>query len=168
MPKFKTTIIFFSAVAVLVIILGIITKLNQAKNESGDAATENQEDRSFIEVSGVRIFIEIADTPEKQQEGLSGREVLGENEGMLFIFSSKDTRPSFWMKGMLIPLDFIWIDDNRVIQVHKNVQPPKPDTPERELQVLAPEYPIDYVLEVNAGFVEKNNVQVGDNIKLNF
>lgn len=61
--------------------------------------------------------VELARTPEEQQQGLMFRETLDEEYGMLFIFSVSKLH-SFWMKNTLIPLDMVWIDDQlKVVQV---------------------------------------------------
>ena len=39
-----------------------------------------------ITVGDKKYKVEIADTPEKQEKGLMGRESLPENQGMLFIY----------------------------------------------------------------------------------
>src|ERR1044071_5405536 len=58
-----------------------------------------------------QVLVEIADTDQKRSLGLGGRASLAPDAGMLFIMPQRK-KPTFWMKGMLIPLDFIWIDGN--------------------------------------------------------
>ena len=52
--------------------------------------------------------MDLADTPEKRFQGLSGREILEEGTGMLFVFQ-EERQHTFWMKDMRFPLDMIWI-----------------------------------------------------------
>ena len=49
-------------------------------------------------VNKVKLKVEVADTPDKHARGLMFRNHLGENEGMLFIFPTEETR-NFWMKN---------------------------------------------------------------------
>ena len=70
------------------------------------------------------------------------------------------------MKDMVIPIDIIWIDDNTVVEINSDIQPPDPGTEDNDLIMYIPDQPIDYVLEVNAGFSETNDLQVGDNVSL--
>jgi uncharacterized protein len=112
------------------------------------------------------VTIEIADTPEKQQRGLSYRESLEESAGMLFSFNAP-TRPAFWMFEMKFPLDMIWIRDNSIVFIHENVPAPTSGTPDSELPVYQPPVDIDSILEVNAGWVKKNGIVVGDSVKMN-
>ena len=59
----------------------------------------------------INVTVEIADSYEEHKVGLSNRELLDENTGMLFIFSYPKTL-SFWMKDTFIPLDIMYIDEN--------------------------------------------------------
>ena len=70
------------------------------------------------------------------------------------------------MKGMLIPIDIIWINDGKITQITKEVQPPAEGTADRELPLLIPDGLVDYVLEVAGGFSEKNKVGVGTAVDL--
>jgi uncharacterized membrane protein (UPF0127 family) len=87
------------------------------------------------------------------------RKSLSDNQGMLFVFEREDSY-SFWMKNMLIPLDIIWIDkDKRIVDIKTDVLPCKDSC-----QGIMPQENSRYVLEVNAGFVEKNKVRIGDKV----
>jgi len=108
-----------------------------------------------MSVGNERVEIEIAQTPDARNQGLSGRESLGENSGMLFIFESPDAY-GFWMKDMKFPLDFIWIKDGKVIEITPNVGFRDQTT------IYTPKSAVDSVLEVNAGWASKNGIKVGD------
>ena len=106
----------------------------------------------------VYIAVEIADTPQARQTGLSGREMLGENTGMLFVHENPGIQ-GYWMRGMRFPLDFVWLDDDmRVVGVEENI------SPETYPEVFYSPNPVRFVLETNAGWVEKNNILIGDKI----
>ncbi len=109
---------------------------------------------AHLSIAGQTITAEIAKTASKRAKGLSGRESLGENEGMLFIFD-RIGKPSFWMYGMRFPLDFIWIRGDEIRDI-------TPSVPENYPALLNPREEIDKVLEVNAGFIEKYNIRIGD------
>ena len=72
------------------------------------------------------------------------------------------------MKDMLIPIDIIWISENRIVDMHKNIPAPDLETPYANLLLYTPEEAINYVLEVNAGFVEQNNFNIGDTVEIRF
>lgn len=111
---------------------------------------------NIVKIGNVELKVKIADSPQERSKGLSGISSLPENEGVFFVFAEKDTTPSFWMKDMLIPLDIIWINDGKIVKIDKNVPISDPN------KLYSPSQPIDYVLEVNAGFSDKNGLEVGD------
>jgi hypothetical protein len=122
-----------------------------------------------IEIGGQIVKVELATTPFEHKRGLSGRDRIEENSGMLFIFDKPGKYP-FWMKDMKFAIDIIWIESvhadpryEKILYIKKDVQPesypktfgPGPDDGYAE-----------YVLEVNAGFSDKNNLKVGDIVML--
>jgi uncharacterized membrane protein (UPF0127 family) len=129
--------------------------------------SSTKEQKSTVIIRGIEIVVDIAETNEEIIQGLSGRKSLGVNEGMLFLFES-NSMLSFWMKDMLIPIDIIWIADNSIVDIHKNIPAPDAETPYANLPLYTPEKPINYVLEVNAGFAEQNNFNVGDTVIIRF
>lgn len=120
----------------------------------------SKEKQGKIVIKEQEFNVEIADNPMKRSRGLSGRKNLEMNEGMLFLFSRAGYQ-SFWMKGMLIPVDIIWIKDNAIVGFEKNVQP-EPGVKQGQLNVYSPPEPVDKVLEVSAGIVERLDIQVGE------
>ncbi|MFZ2149773.1 MAG: DUF192 domain-containing protein [Minisyncoccia bacterium] len=102
------------------------------------------------------VVVDVALSNEKLQKGLSGREGLGEDEGMLFVFENPGRYP-FWMKDMNFPIDIIWIgEDLKVVYVKDNA------TPGSYPESFDPGIDAKYVLEVVAGFSEKNNLKPGN------
>jgi uncharacterized protein len=113
--------------------------------------------------AGERCFnVEIAKTWTQREIGLMNREKLEKDRGMLFVFDKEDIYP-FWMKNTLIPLDMIWIGDNsNVVFISKNVQPCK----SLICPSIVPSSKAKYVLEINAGIVDKIGLKVGDELKV--
>ncbi len=92
-----------------------------------------------------------------------GRDSLDNDQGMLFIFPG-ETSPSFWMLGMLIPLDIVWIDGGlNVVGVTANV-PPHSGSSSPTLYL--PPQPVRYVLEVNAGIADELGIGPGSVVEL--
>jgi len=102
--------------------------------------------------------VELATTAQEMSLGLMHRKHMARDKGMLFIFYKSAIQP-FWMKNTLISLDMIWMDHARfVVHIEENVPPCTGDpcpryTPSREAL---------YVLELNAGEVERIGLQLGD------
>ena len=113
-------------------------------------------------VGDTTIAVEIADTPAKRTQGLSGRDNLSADQGMLFLFESKDYW-EFWMKQMKFPIDIIWISGDTVAGVTENIPPPTQGVP---LTIYRPPEPVDKVLEVRAGFVYLNHISLGTHVEL--
>ena len=109
-----------------------------------------------VTINDYELEIEIVRTPEEQARGLSGRESLEENAGMLFVYD-QPTTPSFWMKEMNFPIDIIWIgNDRRIVDISENI------APETFPRLFRPRAPVQYVLETNAGWAKSHNISVGD------
>lgn len=104
-----------------------------------------------------KLNIEIADTDYEIQTGLMYRNSMQPNQGMLFVFD--DVREhSFYMKNTRIPLDLIYIDENKkIVSFQKNAKP-FDETP------LPSSVPVKYVLEVNAGTIDNLSIAIGDHI----
>jgi uncharacterized membrane protein (UPF0127 family) len=108
----------------------------------------------------VEVRVEVADGLFEKARGLMYRRVLGENRGMLFVYP-EEQELSFWMKNTRIPLSIAFIDSERRII---DIQDMKPLDDEPPSYVSAE--PVQYALEVNQGFFEKNGVKSGDRVEL--
>jgi hypothetical protein len=110
---------------------------------------------STVQLGGQTFAVRVADTPEKRQQGLSGTEPLGSNQGMLFVFETEDYH-GIWMKDMNYPIDIIWLGmDKTVVSVSRNVSPGTyPET-------FRPSEPARYVLELPAGAAQEHAITTG-------
>ncbi|MBM3257286.1 MAG: DUF192 domain-containing protein [Candidatus Liptonbacteria bacterium] len=118
-----------------------------------------------LRVGNRTYIVEIADTIPLRTQGLSGRDKLEEGHGMLFVFGSLGEHP-FWMKDMKFPLDFVWINGDRVVGTTERVPAPAPSSSILSLPNYHPPEPIDKMLEINAGEVAKWGIQVGDKVEI--
>lgn len=112
--------------------------------------------------------VELARTETERAKGLSNREVLAPNAGMLFIFDTPGEY-GFWMKDTFIPLDMIWISESKhIVHIEKNVQPSSDlTTYSNEINSEDGSDAALYVLELNAGEAEKNLFAIGDEVLIN-
>ncbi len=113
------------------------------------------------QIRGHVFTLDVAVTPQEKEQGLGYRQRLDENRGMLFIYDHQE-QYSFWMKGMNFPLDILWIRGKEIVDISKHVStgPPYPH--------ITPALPVDKVLEVNAGTVDKYGIRVGDHVTVQF
>lgn len=116
---------------------------------------------AVIDVKGHRITVELATTPETQATGLSGRESLPDDHGMLFIFPEAENQV-FWMKGMRIPLDMVFLRNGTIIRIVADVPLPGNGPP----RIVTSAEPADMVLELNAGAAAAYGLRVGDAINV--
>lgn len=105
---------------------------------------------------GVPLTLEVVQTPEEQRRGLSGRPILPEGHGMLFVYT-RDELYGFWMPDMHFSIDILWLNHKKEV-VHIAHRVPKDSYP----TVFRPDVPARYVLEVPAGWAEMNGIQKGD------
>ena len=108
-------------------------------------------DEASVRIGDVTYAVDMAVTPEERQQGLSGRETMAQDAGMLFVFEEEQPL-QFWMKDMRFPLDIIWIDSQcRLIDVAADVPTPPPNASNEEIPRVQSPLPAQYVLELNAG-----------------
>ncbi len=110
------------------------------------------------------INLEVAATPKAIMEGLMYRTSLAPDSGMIFLFNPPQ-KVKFWMYHTLIPLDMIFIYNQKVVKISANVPPCK-----SEVTSDCPTYPsgdgimVNEVIEVNANYCKDHNVKVGDTV----
>ena len=110
----------------------------------------------------VVVVVEVARTDEEKARGLSGREALLPDHGMLFVYEAP-TRPTIWMQGMRFSLDILWIKGGRVVDLVLGANPPSwGESP----PVFVPRQEAEYVLEVPAGFADRLGVRLNDPVRI--
>jgi uncharacterized membrane protein (UPF0127 family) len=115
-------------------------------------------DKYTLNIQGKELTVEVADTPQKRKKGLMYRNEMPADEGMIFFFGSEGDH-SIWMKNTYIPLDIIWVGaDKKIVHIESNVPPCEKDP----CKSYESKFPSKYVIEVNAGWVSKNKIEVGD------
>lgn len=153
----KTLVIICLAVAALAIgfsayVYGTaVLKVAPSKSKPLVAALSTEK----LMVGTAPLTVEVASTPAEQELGLSYRVSLAPESGMLFTFATP-SRQGFWMKGMNFPLDFIYTRAGAVVQLKENVSAAGIPVP------FFPDQDIDGVIEVNAGWISRHGIKVGD------
>ena len=119
-----------------------------------------------VTIGGASFTVDLADAPEKRFQGLSGREILEEGTGMLFVFQ-EERQHTFWMKDMRFPLDMIWITaECTIADIITDVPNPPPGQKNGALPTYSPSAPGTFVLELNAGVAAASGLQTGDQMTL--
>ncbi|HAR56996.1 MAG TPA: DUF192 domain-containing protein [Idiomarina baltica] len=113
------------------------------------------------------ITVEFADSMAQQARGLMQRTELGEYSGMLFRYPNQRPGGSgFWMYQTLIPLDIAYLAKDGSIVKTFTMMPCGSDDP-RQCRSYAPGEPYYNVLELNAGFLAKHDIRMGDRVHIN-
>lgn len=110
---------------------------------------------------GFVVQAELMRTPKEHARGLSGRKILEEGQGMLFVFPEPAPH-SFWMKDMRFSIDIVWLLKEKVVFVVERASLPTSEG----IPTFRPEVLADHVLELPAGSVEAHGIQVGTNLEL--
>lgn len=110
-----------------------------------------------LEIGAQKLKVETAVTQVEHRKGLMYRASLPEDHGMLFIYQ-KPTRLRFWMKNVSIPLDIGYFDKNGVL---REIYPMHPQT---LAAVESRSFELQFALEVNRGWFDRNGIRVGDQI----
>ena len=131
------------------------------------------------------LNLEHATSQKQISWGLMQRKHLAPNNGMLFHFG-KPRYAKMWSFNCFIDLSIAFLDENgRILEIHELKAYPEMMDPKRPVYSLkdikkyhyddpicrffrnkgvSSSLPASYALEVNAGWFEKNNINVGDKI----
>ncbi len=151
----KKVIIIYGALVLLILVIVVlrfrgINLLPNINIGGGNAS---------VTVGNDTFNVEIADEAKEREQGLSNREELSEDTGMLFIFEEKGEY-EFWMRDVNFPLDIIYISDNKIVDIMKNAKPQNTEI------IYKPQAPANYVLEINGGLSDKLEIEIGDEISI--
>jgi uncharacterized membrane protein (UPF0127 family) len=106
-----------------------------------------------LKIAKHTFLVEVANTDAGRSQGLMFRESMGENNGMLFVFS--ETAPhSMWMMNTYIPLSVAFLDEGGVIL---NIADMMPQT----VTAHHSAGPSKYAIEMNLGWFAARNIKPG-------
>lgn len=112
-----------------------------------------------VNVNGIQLSLEIAATPKARKCGLSGRNGLPPNNGMLFVLP--ESMPfAVWMKDTRLPLSVAFLDSSGRILSIGQMPPLRTDV------IYESPQPIRYAIEVNQGWFNEQDIRIGDVIEL--
>lgn len=158
---FKSQNYLFSIFIVITIVITFVFLIYKLKINT-NYITGNSVN-SYVVINNKEIKVEIMDSYDKHVQGLSDKPELDYDTGFLFEFQDKQMR-RFWMKNMHFPIDVIWIEDDKVVGVNKNCEP-EGEVPDKRYSSVIP---VNYVLEVNAGFSDEFDIKEGDFVEFNY
>ncbi|KKQ66763.1 MAG: hypothetical protein US86_C0003G0006 [Candidatus Daviesbacteria bacterium GW2011_GWA2_38_24] len=151
-------------IQVILLIIAVLGSMWYLFNESQLVGLSNSSSTpKQVKINNTVINIEVANSKDERAKGLSGRDSLSVDSGMLFLFE-KYGKYRFWMKDVKFPLDLIFIKDETIVDILENV--PTVSENEASIPIYEPVGEVDKVLEVNAGFARPKNIKPGDVIEL--
>lgn len=112
----------------------------------------------IVEVGETTIKVAVAQDPAERTLGLIGCVDLPKNSGMYFPYETPHM-VNYWMKGMSIPLDIVWIVEGKVVGVATSVPPIEKTAVDPPM--YNPPVPVTAVLEVGAGQAKGYGLTVG-------
>lgn len=103
----------------------------------------------------LQFHVHVATSKEDREKGLMGIQYLPDNEGM--IFPQSEISPiRVWMKGTLIPLDIIFIDENgSIIHIDHSAEP------QSERMIWSNADALCF-LELAGGTCHRQQIEIGD------
>jgi uncharacterized protein len=105
-----------------------------------------------------KLYVNIADTPYKQAQGLMFVKTMERDRGMLFIFSRAE-KLKFWGENTFMPLDIAFVDANGIIRKISHIAP-------LSKKVVSCDEPCKYAIEANDGYFSENKVEIGDKVSI--
>ena len=120
--------------------------------------------KATVKIGGQEMRVLVADTYNHRLKGWSGRKDMGKYGGMLFVFPDR-SQHAMVMRDMRFPLDIVWLDGNKVVDIAPNL-PPQPGVPEDQLIVYMARTASTLVLELPAGFKDRTGLKIGDIVEI--
>jgi uncharacterized membrane protein (UPF0127 family) len=134
------------------------TDLTQAFSFRKDTLLKFVKDMDTLPIT---FEIELAQSDYQKETGLMHRKQMKIDQGMLFIYEDQRKRQTFYMKNTFIPLDLIYLNSEmEIVDFNLKTKPLSED-------YISSGIPSMYVLEVNAGLVERLQLEKGNFVILN-
>lgn len=160
--KSLTFVISSCAIVIFVLFLSSETLgISNSKGFNADPKNYNAKLQIFDQNSTrlASFDIAIAKSDKQKEQGLMNLKTLPKNQGMLFPFQNIQV-VMMWMKNTSIPLDMIFIDDDKEIATIKT------NTTPNSLELISSERKVKYVLEINAGLAKEYGLEIGQTVQI--
>jgi uncharacterized protein len=105
-----------------------------------------------------RFDVWIADTPQRQTQGLMFVRDLPPDRGMVFLHDPPRLA-SMWMKNTYIELDMLFVARGRIVKIASRARP-------HSLETLSSEVPVSAVIELRGGEAGRRGLKVGQRVRI--
>ncbi len=158
LKRMKNIFSISNIVKVVTSLLIALTCISCAKKESTAPASF---DKFFpMSISNAKFSAQIAIEDAEKALGLMNRDSLGDNEAMLFYYNDTAQR-AFWMRNTKIDLDLGFFNSEGILLEVKKLYAYD------ERSVFSSSDKVQFCLETNAGWFDKNKISVGDKLDMN-
>ena len=130
----------------------------ESATDAADSANLPCAGKTTVAIENNALTVEIAKDPRDRHFGLMFREALGADCGMLYLYENSQRR-IFTMRNTAMPLDVAFITADGIVT--------ELATMDIDDGLYASSTEARYVLEVNAGWFQENNLQPGSQISFN-
>ena len=140
---------------------------NRKTEDAGTvAATIAALRRMPITIAGRPFSLELALDDASRHRGLSDRQEISADGGMLFAFPWPQ-RLTFVMRRCNVPIDLIFLDPNGyVIRMHRMTVEANPAAPDHRLRSYRSFDPALFAIELRGGTLDQLNLELADRIDL--
>lgn len=149
----------------ILLIIGVSAVFAASRGESAGRVDDAPTSVPTVKIGADNVVkLEVAATREEIEHGLMYRTSLAEDHGMVFLFHPARA-VNFWMYHTLIPLDMVFVKNDKVIKIFDNAQPCHSENSQD-----CPTYPpgrgleASEVIELQAGYAAKHNIKEGDSV----
>ncbi len=144
---------------IIAFVVALVLTACGGSDAAKDIAPKTVQDRFAIKVGERTVQLQVAALPAELQKGLMFRQTMGEDEGMLFVFTSPQPQ-GFWMRNTTLPLDIGYFDAaGELREIY-------PMYPLDEKSVNSRSRSIQFCLEMNQGWYARNGVKAGAKLDL--
>ena len=158
---------YYLVIILIILVIGTLIGLfilnsNQSNVQSDQSKLQALTDSSkvSVKINNSTLKLEVARSEQKREEGLMNIKKMQDNSGMIFIFEDEQIR-TFWMKNTYISIDIIFLDkDLKIVKIFENTKPLQTS------EIYSSDYPSQFVIEANSGWVEKHNLKVSDKLEI--
>lgn len=159
--KLPLIVLIISGCLVSILMIAFLTTYSKGVGIAAVHAINNKERFATARINKQEIKIEIASTFRQQYQGLSGRDSICADCGMLFDFDDSAIQ-SFVMRNMKFPLDIIFIHNGVIVNIASNLEPEGANPS----NIYKSDSPVNQVMEVNGGYCKRHNIKPGDKVSV--
>ena len=159
-------------IAAIPFLFVLIVAAGAIGQDAKEADAQKKVPKEVVVIGEETFKLEVAANTKTRAKGLMGREKIDEHGGMIFIYKRAQMQ-SFWMKNCLIDIDLLYLDGRgRIVSMHEMKKEPARGENEsvidyeRRLKRYPSRRPAQFIIELQAGSIDRLKPEVGETIEL--